>query len=123
VGTLLAVAQHQFTRHIAAGVSRPDGGYRPCIALIALVLLMAIARLGFGPRRPGQRLPPGSRTVADLGLLVPLRSFATLPDAEKLRDLLRENGVRASVSAEDSGFVVLVFQTDQPTARRLLQAQ
>jgi hypothetical protein len=119
VGTFLAVARTP----LAAGITRPDAGYRPFIALIALLVLMAIARLSFGPRRRGAPLPPGSRRVVDLGLLVPLRTLPTAIDAEQLRARLRENGVRASVSTETHGYVVLVFRTDEARAREILQSQ
>jgi hypothetical protein len=119
VGTFLAVARSP----LAAGITRPDGGYRPFIALIALLVLMAIARLSFGPRRRGAQPPPGSRRVVDLGLLVPLRTLPTALDAEQLRARLRENGVRASVSTEVHGYVVLVFRSDEARAREILQSQ
>jgi hypothetical protein len=119
VGTLLAVARSP----IAAAISRPDAGYRPFIALLALLVLMGIARLSFGPRRRGAKLPPGSRRVVDLGLLVPLRTLPTSDDAELLRSRLRDNGVRASVSVETHGYVVLVFRHDEPRAREILQSQ
>jgi hypothetical protein len=117
VGTLAAVASLQ------ADVSaRADAGYRPFMAIAALLLLMAIARVSFGPRRRGAKLPPGSRTVADLGLLVAVSKTSTRSDADALRDRLREHDVRASVSAEHDGFVVLVFLADQVKARDLLQS-
>lgn len=108
---------------MAAGITRPDAGYRPFIALIALLVLMGIARLSFGPRGRNAKLPPGSRRVVDLGLLVPLRTLPTAEDAEQLRARLRENGVRASVSTEAHGYVVLVFRNDEPRAREILQSQ
>jgi hypothetical protein len=83
---------------------------------------MGIARLSFGPRRRGARLPPGSRTIADLGLLVPLRTLPTRPDAEQLRQRLLEHQLRASISAEQNGYVVLVFRSDHERANDLLQS-
>jgi hypothetical protein len=103
--------------------ARADAGYRPFIAILALLVLMGIARLSFGPRRRGARLPTGSKVIADLGLLVPLRTVPSRPDAEQLRERLRENDVRASISAEHDGFVVLVFRADEERARALLQSQ
>jgi hypothetical protein len=120
VGTFAAVQLSVAHADISA---RADAGYRPFIAIVALLALMAIARLSFGPRRRGARLPSGSRTIADLGLLVPLGKLTDRVDAELLRDRLQNNGVRASISAEHDGFIVLVFRTDEGRARALMQSQ
>ena len=68
----------------------------PLISLAALGLIVLICRWVFstGNRRaPAQRNPTG-----DPGLLSPVADVRTRADADMLRDLLREAGVRAGVS-------------------------
>ena len=46
----------------------------------------------------------------------------TRADADMLRDLLRDAGVRAGVSETDAGIQVLVFSKDLERARELVSA-
>jgi hypothetical protein len=83
------------------------------MAFVALV-----CRWVFTPsRRPVHHVPP---TGPDYGLLVAVTTASTGADAAMLRDLLVEQGVRASVSA---GHDVLVFRGDLEQARRLVSSR
>lgn len=92
----------------------------PLISLVALGLIVLICRWVFSTGRhsvPAQRTAPG-----DLGLLSPVAEVRTRADADMLRDLLRDAGVRAGVSETDAGIQVLVFSKDLERARELVSA-
>lgn len=99
----------------------------PLVACGALVVLILICRWVFSTthrdERTARRLtalsaPRGS----DYGLLVPIATVRTRADAEMLRAVLREGGIRCTVSADDEGADVLVFRADALRARDLVSS-
>ncbi len=92
----------------------------PLISLAALGLIVMICRWVFAT---GNRSVPAQRTSSgDLGLLSPVAEVRTRADADMLRDLLREAGLRAGVSETPAGIQVLVFTKDLDRARELVAA-
>lgn len=92
----------------------------PLISLVAIGLIVLICRWVFAT---GNRSVPAERsTSGDLGLLSPVAEVRTRADADMLRDLLRDAGVRAGVSETAAGIQVLVFSTDLERARELVSA-
>lgn len=91
----------------------------PGVAVAAMGVIALICRWVFstGNRQPSRPSPRG-----DLGLLVPVATVRTRDDAEMLRDLLRDAGVRASVSEDELELHVLVFGKDLERARQLVAA-
>ncbi len=90
----------------------------PLVSLIALALIVLICRWVFGTGRG--IVPPVAPTHVDLGLLVPLAEVRTRADAEMLRELLAEAGIRAGVSQASQAVRVLVFDKDLERARQLV---
>jgi hypothetical protein len=92
----------------------------PLISLVALGLIVLICRWVFAT---GHRPVARQRDDAgDLGLLSPVAAVRTRQDADMLRDLLREAGIRAGVSDAGDGLQVLVFTKDLERARELVSA-
>jgi hypothetical protein len=92
----------------------------PLISLVALGLIVLICRWVFST---GNRSVPAQRTsTGDLGLLSPVAEVRTRADADMLRDLLRDAGVRAGVSETAASIQVLVFTKDLERARELVSA-
>jgi hypothetical protein len=92
----------------------------PLIALCALGVIILICRWVFSP---GDRTSPGApRYDGDFGLLVPVATVRTRDDSQLLRELLRAEGIRSTVSAVDGGYGVLVFRADAPRARDLVRS-
>ncbi|MCW2543674.1 MAG: hypothetical protein JWM40_1226 [Frankiales bacterium] len=92
----------------------------PLVSLVALGLIVLICRWVFSS---GSRAVPTQRVPSeDLGLLDPVARVRTRADAEMLRDLLREAGVRAGISETTQGIQVLVFSKDLERARELVSA-
>lgn len=87
----------------------------PLIACGALLVIILMCRWVFAPpkRRPRPVTPP-----VDHGLLVPVASVRTRDDAEMLRGVLREAGIRSTLAGSD----VLVFPADAPRARDLVSS-
>jgi len=97
----------------------------PLVAFAALVVLILICRWVFSTTHRDERT--ARRLVAlaaprggDYGLLVPIATVRTRADAEMLRAVLREAGIRCTVSADDEGADVLVFRADALRARDLV---
>lgn len=103
----------------------------PLIALAALVVIVLICRWVFstshrdkrptsrGAHRPGAQRPGAAQAPGSYGLLVPVATVRTQGDADLLRGVLRDAGIRATVSdgqAPDER-VVLVFSADADRAR------
>lgn len=84
------------------------------VAIAAMALVALICRWVFTPTHARVRRPAGPK---DYGLLVPVATVRTEEDATMLRDLLRAEGVRSSVSPE---LEVLVFARDLERARALV---
>jgi hypothetical protein len=93
----------------------------PLIAGCALGVIALICRWVFSTDgRDARRLDRALSTRRDLGLLVPVASVRTREDAEMLRAVLHESGVRASISEDDLELQVLVFAKDFERARQLV---
>ena len=93
----------------------------PGVAVVAMGVIALICRWVFGTGdRHTRRVERAVAARGDLGLLVPVAGVRTRDDAEMLCQLLREAGVRASISEDDLELQVLVFQKDADHARRLV---
>ena len=93
----------------------------PLVAGCAMGVIVLLCRWVFSTEgRDARRLERALSTRPDLGLLVPVASVRTRADAEMLRDVLREAGVRASISEDELEAHVLVFAKDADAARRLV---
>jgi len=97
----------------------------PLVAVGALVGCMILSRWVFSTShrdgRQAQRLAKLA-SAGDYGLLVPVSTVRTRDDALMLRELLREAGIRASVSVGElpGEHVVLVFRSDATRAKQLV---
>ena len=97
----------------------------PLISLVALVVIVLLCRWVFstGDRdaRTRARLEK-ARERGDYGLLVPVATVRADQDAEVLRSVLRDAGIRGTVAAgEQPGErVVLVFRAEAERARELV---
>jgi len=89
------------------------------VSVLALVSVVLICRWVFSS---GSRPSAPSSTEIDLGLLTPVASVRTREDAEMLRSLLQEAGVRAGISEQAGEFQVLVFTKDVELARQLVSS-
>ena len=95
------------------------------VALGAMVVLVLLCRWVFATgdrdQRAARRLQK-ARSRGDYGLLVPVTTTRTAADAELLRGVLREAGIRGTVAAgEQAGeHLVLVFRADADRARSLV---
>lgn len=94
----------------------------PAVAVLAVVLLVLLCRWTFstgGSLVRTVRRPVGP---VDYGLLVPAATVTAPEDAQLLRDLLVESGIRATVAASTApvGLQVLVFRSDLARARSLV---
>ncbi|MGZ6826262.1 MAG: hypothetical protein ACXVGH_05675 [Mycobacteriales bacterium] len=94
----------------------------PLVAVAALGLLVLICRWVFSTEdrdaRAARRLEKAA-AARDYGLLVPLTAVRTAEDAAMLREVLRDAGIRSSLSNEGE---VLVFSKDLTRARGLVSA-
>lgn len=90
----------------------------PLVAFAALGVLLLICRWVFAaPDRPRPAAPARG---GDYGLLVPIATVRTAADAEMLRAVLREAGIRCTVAADAAGADLLVFGADALRARELV---
>lgn len=100
----------------------------PLVACAALVVIILICRWVFSTSHRDARTARRTAVVAaasrggDYGLLVPVASVRTRDDAEMLRVLLRDAGIRCTVAADDDGAEVLVFRADALRARDLVSS-
>lgn len=95
----------------------------PIVALAAMGIIALICRWVFSTEDRDARAARRLEKVAasrDYGLLVPVASPRTRDDAEMLRDVLQDAGVRASISPE---LEVLVFARDEDRAKQLVAAR
>ena len=95
----------------------------PLVALAALGLIVLICRWVFSTSHRDDRLArrlEKARTAGDYGLLVPVATVRTREDAELLRGVLRDAGIRGTVADAADGLVVLVFRADALRARDLV---
>lgn len=91
----------------------------PVVAAGAMTVIVLICRWVFST---SNRVPATHHDRSDLGLLVPVASVRTHDEAELLRELLRDAGIRAGISDEDDSSQVLVFSKDLAQARTLVGA-
>lgn len=97
-----------------------DPRYGPLVAALALGLIILICRWAFSTK---DRTPlPQPPTRADYGLLQPVTVVRTRADAEMLRDVLRDAGIRGTVTETDGAYAVLVFAADAGTASALVRS-
>lgn len=91
----------------------------PLIAVAALAVIVLICRWVFSTEhRTPRPAPPLSR---DFGLLEAVAGVRTRDDADMLREVLRDAGIRATVSAAAENYTVMVFRDDAPRARSLVR--
>ena len=89
----------------------------PVIAAAALGIIILICRWVFSTdHRQERRL---DKAVGDLGLLVVVATVRTRDDADMLKGVLSDAGIRAGVSGE---YDVLVFSKDLDAARSVVAA-
>ena len=101
----------------------------PAVAAGALGVIILICRWVFSTThrddRTARRLAK-ARARGDYGLLVPITRTRTVDDAEMLRSVLREAGIRCTVAAAgdapEDGTDVLVFRADALRARDLVSS-
>jgi hypothetical protein len=98
----------------------------PLVALAALGLIVLMMRWVFSTdardARAAQRREE-RRAAGDYGLLVPVARVRTREDAELLRGVLREAGIRGTVAPDEDGrLAVLVFPADAYRARDLVSS-
>ena len=97
------------------------------VAVGAIVVLMLICRwvfaTGHRDQRTARRLEK-LRSQGDYGLLVPVATVRTQDDADLLRGVLRDGGIRGTVAdgAQPGERVVLVFRADAERARLLVSS-
>jgi hypothetical protein len=91
----------------------------PVIFAVAIVVILLLCRWVFTPNHTVSRSPERSD---DFGLLVPITVVRTIDDAQMLRDLLREAGIRGTIAEDGTGFAVLVFTDDATRARQLVRS-
>lgn len=92
----------------------------PVIAAAALGLIILICRWVFSTdHRDDRTVRKITKAVGDYGLLVPVAAVRTRDDAEMLKGVLSDAGIRAGISGE---YEVLVFSKDLGAARSLVAA-
>ncbi len=101
----------------------------PLIAVAALGLIILMCRWVFSTSHRDQRAARRTAAVAgsasrrgDFGLLVPVATVRTSADAEMLRTVLTDAGIRCTVAADRQGAEVLVFRADAVRARDLVSS-
>lgn len=90
----------------------------PIIAVAALAVIVLICRWVFSTDRP----TPSATERYDYGLLVAVTAVRTLDDAQMLRGVLGDAGIRSTVTQAPDGFSVLVFRADAERARGLVRS-
>ena len=98
----------------------------PLVAVLALGVLVLICRWVFSTSTRDQRAAQRrqrAQAAGDYGLLVPVTTVRTPEDAELLRGVLRDGGVRGTVAPTRQGsYAVLVFRDDALRARDLVNS-
>jgi hypothetical protein len=92
----------------------------PFIALVGLGVIVLICRWVFSTDH--RQVPSAPPARPDYGLLEPAAVVRTREDADMLRSVLRDAGIRASVTGTSEGFAVLVFHADLVAARDLVRS-
>ena len=101
----------------------------PLVAAGALGVIILICRWVFSTThrddRTARRLAK-ARSRGDYGLLVPVARVRTRDDAEMLRAVLQDAGIRCTLgeaAGADPGLAVLVFRADAERARDLVSSR
>lgn len=107
--------------------SQYDNAGGPLIAIVAMIVIVLICRWVFATDHREHRAARRAeqlRSRGDYGLLVPVATVRTRDDAELLRTVLQEAGIRGTVAAGElpGELVVLVFRADAPRARTLVSS-
>lgn len=85
----------------------------PGVSLIGLGAIVLLMRWVFAPPASGPSAPP---EPADFGLLVPVATACSAPDADRIRERLHRAGIRCTLTGTDDGVLVLVFRADADRA-------
>ena len=100
--------------------------FGPVVALLALGVIVLMCRWVFSTGHRDDRVARRTQKAAsagDFGLLVPVATVRTPEDAELLRGVLREAGIRGTLGvAPEGGLTVLVFRADALRARDLVNS-
>jgi hypothetical protein len=91
----------------------------PLIVAVALAGIVLLCRWVFATDRPASLPAP---RPGDFGLLEPVAVVRTVDDAQMLRGLLRDAGIRGTLAEADDGIAVLVFHDDAARARDLVSS-
>lgn len=91
----------------------------PLIVAVALTVIVLLCRWVFAVDRPA---PPGPARQGDFGLLEPITVVRTVDDAQMLRGILRDAGIRGTLADTTDGIAVLVFRDDAARARDLVRS-
>ena len=97
----------------------------PFVAVAALAVVCLLCRWTFSTSHREERTagrPDRLPVAGDFGLLEPIAQVRLHEDAELLRDLLRQAGIRATVAPSENGLSVLVFHGDAARARDLVRS-
>ena len=94
----------------------------PLVAVGALGVIILMCRWVFAPPKARAAAIAAPARGGDYGLLVPIATVRTAADADMLRSLLREAGIRCTVAADAEGADVLVFRADALRARDLVRS-
>lgn len=94
----------------------------PLMAFGALGVILLLCRWVFAPPKADRRPAPATSRGSDYGLLVPVTTVRTADDAEMLRAVLREAGIRCTITTGAQGAEVLVFGADASRARELVSS-
>lgn len=90
----------------------------PIVAAVALGVIVLICRWVFSTDvRDDRSARRTEQAIGDFGLLVPVATVRTRDDAEMLKGVLADAGIRAGISGE---YDVLVFSADLDRARGLV---
>jgi hypothetical protein len=92
----------------------------PLIVAVALAVIVLLCRWVFSTDRPAAPAPPPRQ--ADFGLLEPVAVVRTVDDAQMLRGLLREAGIRGTLAETTDGIALLVFRHEAARARDLVRS-
>ncbi len=98
----------------------------PVVAVAALGLIVLMMRWVFSTDHREDRTARRTQkamSAGDYGLLVPVATVRVREDAELLRGVLRDAGIRGTVAtAPEGGLSVLVFRADALRAKDLVSS-
>ncbi|MDP9408498.1 MAG: DUF2007 domain-containing protein [Actinomycetota bacterium] len=96
--------------------------FGPAVAFLAVGFLALVLRWVYATPPTVRRVRrPGPGEARDYGLLTPVAAVATQADGLRLRGLLADHGIRATLGDDEHGqHRVLVFAADAERARELV---